>query len=71
MVRAYEQFRSRQSALAKNTFMTSMKDQNVVLYYKVFTTARSVVGSYPIFVMKWLRVFLIRPVEQARPLISS
>lgn len=35
MVRAYEQFRSRQSALAKNTFMTSMKDQNVVLYYKV------------------------------------
>lgn len=51
VVRAYEQFRSRQSALAKNTFMTSMKDQNVVLYYKVFTTARSVVGSYAIFVM--------------------
>lgn len=47
MVRAYEQFRSRQSALAKNTFMTSMKDQNVVLYYKVFTTARSVVEAIP------------------------
>lgn len=34
--RAYEQYNSRQDALAKNTFMTSMKDQNIVLYYKVY-----------------------------------
>lgn len=40
VVRAYDQFQSRQGALAKNTFMTSMKDQNVVLYYKVYITAR-------------------------------
>ena len=33
--RAYEQYSSRKEPLAKNTFMTSMKDQNVVLYYKV------------------------------------
>ena len=34
--RAYQQYSSRQGALAKNTFMTSMKEQNWVLYYKVF-----------------------------------
>jgi len=33
--RAYEQYRGKPDALAKNTFMTSMKDQNEVLYYKV------------------------------------
>ncbi|MCJ1464119.1 NAD-dependent malic enzyme, mitochondrial [Pseudocyphellaria aurata] len=33
--RAYEQYSSCQDALAKNTFMTSMKDQNIVLYYKL------------------------------------
>lgn len=33
--RAYAQYSSRQDGLAKNTFMTSMKDQNIVLYYKV------------------------------------
>ena len=33
--RAYQQYSSRQDALAKNTFMTSMKDQNEVLYYRV------------------------------------
>ena len=35
--RAYDQYSSRQDALAKNTFMTSMKEQNEVLYYKVST----------------------------------
>jgi hypothetical protein len=33
--RAYHQFSTRESDLAKNTFMTSMKMQNVVLFYKV------------------------------------
>lgn len=31
--RAYDQYSSRPSALAKNTFMTSLKEQNEVLYY--------------------------------------
>lgn len=33
--RAYEQYSKCRDALEKNTFMTSMKDQNTVLYYKV------------------------------------
>lgn len=33
--RAYEQYSSRPDDLAKNTFLTSLKDQNEVLYYKV------------------------------------
>lgn len=33
--RAYDQYGSRADDLAKNTFMTSMKDQNEVLYYRV------------------------------------
>ncbi|KIW00715.1 uncharacterized protein PV09_07700 [Verruconis gallopava] len=33
--RAYEQYSSRPNDIAKNTFMTSMKDQNVVLYYRL------------------------------------
>lgn len=35
--RAYQQYSSRTDALGKNTFMTSMKEQNEVLYYKVWT----------------------------------
>ncbi|KAI9838853.1 MAG: hypothetical protein M1819_004060 [Sarea resinae] len=33
--RAYEQYSSRSTALGKNTFMTSLKEQNEVLYYKL------------------------------------
>ncbi|KAI9734787.1 MAG: NAD-dependent malic enzyme, mitochondrial [Claussenomyces sp. TS43310] len=33
--RAYEQYSSRSDDLAKNTFMSSMKDQNKVLYYRL------------------------------------
>ncbi|ROW04860.1 hypothetical protein VMCG_04741 [Cytospora schulzeri] len=33
--RAYEQYSSRPDNLAKNTFLTSMKEQNQVLYYKL------------------------------------
>ncbi|KAF2727173.1 hypothetical protein EJ04DRAFT_582214 [Polyplosphaeria fusca] len=33
--RAYEQYSSRPTHLAKNTFMTSMKEQNEVLYYRL------------------------------------
>ncbi|CAH0056472.1 unnamed protein product [Clonostachys solani] len=32
--RAYEQYSTRPNPLAKNTFLTSLKDQNEVLYYK-------------------------------------
>lgn len=35
MKRAYDQYSSRQDDLAKNTFMTSMKEQNEVLYYRL------------------------------------
>jgi malate dehydrogenase (oxaloacetate-decarboxylating) len=33
--RAYEQYKSRPSDIAKNTFMTSLKEQNEVLYYRL------------------------------------
>lgn len=33
--RAYQQYGTRSDDLAKNTFMTSMKEQNEVLYYRV------------------------------------
>ncbi|BCS19504.1 NAD-dependent malic enzyme [Aspergillus puulaauensis] len=33
--RAYQQYKSRPNDLAKNTFMASMKAQNLVLYYKL------------------------------------
>jgi malate dehydrogenase (oxaloacetate-decarboxylating) len=36
--RAYEQYSSRPDDLAKNTFLTSLKDQNEVLYYKASST---------------------------------
>lgn len=39
--RAYEQYSSRTSDIAKNTFMTSLKEQNEVLYYKVHLTLPS------------------------------
>lgn len=33
--RAYRQYRSRPDDLAKNVFMTSLKEQNLVLYYRL------------------------------------
>ncbi|KAM5384430.1 hypothetical protein ACJZ2D_001466 [Fusarium nematophilum] len=33
--RAYEQYSTRPNDLAKNTFLTSLKDQNEILYYKL------------------------------------
>lgn len=33
--RAYKQYSTRQDDLAKNTFMTSLGEQNVVLYFRV------------------------------------
>lgn len=33
--RAYDQYSTRPNDLAKNTFLTSLKDQNEVLYFKV------------------------------------
>lgn len=38
--RAYAQYQSRPDDLAKNTFMTSMKEQNEVLYYRVSYVGR-------------------------------
>jgi malate dehydrogenase (oxaloacetate-decarboxylating) len=35
VARAYQQYSARPDSLAKNTFLTSLKDQNEVLYYKV------------------------------------
>lgn len=37
--RAYEQYSSRSDDLAKNTFLTSLKTQNEVLYYKVCSSS--------------------------------
>lgn len=36
-IRAYQQFTSRESDMAKNEFMTSLKMQNEVLYYRVIS----------------------------------
>jgi len=33
--RAYQQYSTRKDDLAKNTFLTSLKEQNAVLYYRV------------------------------------
>ncbi|KIW20311.1 hypothetical protein PV08_00886 [Exophiala spinifera] len=35
VMRAYEQFQTRRTPLGKNTFMTSLKEQNEVLYYRL------------------------------------
>lgn len=37
--RAFQQYKSRDDPLARNTFMTSMKEQNEVLYYRVRTAS--------------------------------
>ena len=39
--RAYQQFKSRADDLAKNTFLTSLKEQNEVLYYRVRISSSS------------------------------
>lgn len=39
--RAYQQYCNRGDDLAKNTFMTSMKEQNEVLYYRVREISRT------------------------------
>lgn len=33
--RAYAQYRTHQTALGRNIFLTSLRDQNVVLYYRL------------------------------------
>ena len=40
--RAYQQYATRQDDLAKNTFLTSLKEQNEVLYYRVRNQVRRV-----------------------------
>jgi malate dehydrogenase (oxaloacetate-decarboxylating) len=39
--RAYEQYSTRTSDLSKNTFLTSLKEQNLVLYYRVRTASKA------------------------------
>jgi hypothetical protein len=41
VTRAYQQYSTRPDDLAKNTFLTSLKNQNEVLYYKVCIVAVS------------------------------
>jgi malate dehydrogenase (oxaloacetate-decarboxylating) len=41
LARAYAQYSSRSDPLAKNTFMTSMREQNAVLFYRVVHTCGS------------------------------
>jgi malate dehydrogenase (oxaloacetate-decarboxylating) len=38
--RAYDQYNKRDDDLAKNTFLTSLKDQNEVLYFRVCCLSR-------------------------------
>lgn len=45
--RAYEQYSGRHDDLAKNTFLTSMKEQNQVLYFKVWPTQRHAMCRSP------------------------
>ena len=40
--RAYEQYSTRSDDLAKNTFLTSLKEQNAVLYFRVSNLPRPV-----------------------------
>lgn len=44
--RAYAQYSSRADNLAKNTFMTSLKEQNEVLYYKVIPSSQDYVSAF-------------------------
>ena len=46
--RAYEQYSTRPDDLAKNTFLTSMKEQNEVLYFKVGPLRTTRTGKKPI-----------------------
>lgn len=46
--RAYEQYSTRPDDLAKNTFLTSMKEQNEVLYFKVGLLRTTRTGKKPI-----------------------
>lgn len=61
--RAYEQYSTRKDDLAKNTFMTSLAEQNEVLYFRV--SGFSVLLFYHLK-SRWL-LFLIR---RSRPLPS-
>jgi malate dehydrogenase (oxaloacetate-decarboxylating) len=44
--RAYDQFKTRRTALGRNTFMTSLKGQNEVLFYRVIQ--HHLKGMFPI-----------------------
>jgi malate dehydrogenase (oxaloacetate-decarboxylating) len=53
--RAYQQYSTRQDDLAKNTFMTSLKEQNEVLYFRVSLTFLS---FFCFFTLPFLRFIL-------------
>lgn len=44
--RAYDQYSSRSDDLAKNTFMTSLADQNEVLYYRVSLPGLAIIWRF-------------------------
>jgi malate dehydrogenase (oxaloacetate-decarboxylating) len=53
--RAYQQYSSRQDDLAKNTFLTSLKEQNLVLYYRVRHvdgTIRHIIGDFMLTLLR-------------------
>lgn len=60
VARAYEQYSTRPDDLAKNTFLTSLKEQNLVLYYKVRFQSR-LCESSPRFRASWcVRAHVLR-----------
>jgi malate dehydrogenase (oxaloacetate-decarboxylating) len=53
--RAYQQYSTRQDALAKNTFMTSLGYQNEVLYFRVsLISTRFFHFFFPLWGFDWL-----------------
>ena len=54
--RAYQQFSTRQDNLAKNTFMTSLAEQNQVLYFRVRELLLDFRETFQELSPSWLRV---------------
>jgi malate dehydrogenase (oxaloacetate-decarboxylating) len=52
--RAYQQLISQKDDIAKNTFLTSLKDQNEVLYFKVCLIPAVHLAPHRIYMMVWV-----------------
>lgn len=54
VARAYQQYQNRPTDLSKNTFLTSLKDQNEVLFYRlVLTHIKEMLRIVSCFVQKF------------------